>query len=299
MKKKYIVEIICALIGTTGACIAGGYAGVKIERSNQENIQAEYIQSQTTNINGDNNTVKINDVDDLLSEYKELYDENKALRKQNTKYIDELSLMEEKTNNLKTQVEDTPIIELNDLAFEINGESVPINTTNARAKIDGKEYFSREIIEKLINDNQSIKIKNDTLYIGKIIADQACLFDKYVVDTYHFSDVGTYTDSLGNNLPNSIYFQYNGAYSIYNLNKKYKYLKFEYVALEGTDLNGLGTITIKADDKIVYTSEEITKTDVKKQVIDIPINNCNLLTVEYNSTIDSYRCIMSNAILYN
>ena len=85
----------------------------------------------------------------------------------------------------------------------------------------------------------------------------------------------------------------------YNLNKKYKYLKFEYVALEGTDLNGLGTITIKADDKIVYTSEEITKTDVKKQVIDIPINNCNLLTVEYNSTIDSYRCIMSNAILYN
>lgn len=29
MKKKYIVEIICALIGVTGAAIFGGYSGVK------------------------------------------------------------------------------------------------------------------------------------------------------------------------------------------------------------------------------------------------------------------------------
>ena len=300
MKKKYIVEIICALIGATGAAIFGGYSGVKIERHNQKNIQAEYIQSQTTNINGDNNTVKINDIDDLLSEYKELYDENKALRKQNTKYVDELSETEDKVNNLKSQVDETPIIELSDLALKVNGDPVSINSTNARAKIDGKEYFSREITEKLLSENQSIKVKDDTLYIGKVIAEQASLFDQYVVDTSWFSDIGTYTDSFGNNLSNSIYFVGNGAYSIYNLNKKYNYLKFDYVALEGTALDGLGTITVKADDSIVFTSENITKTDAKRQAIDIPLNNCTLLKVDYNSNMSSsFKCIMSNAILYN
>ena len=299
MKKKHIIEIICALIGATGAIVAGGYAGVQIERNNQQNIQAEYIQSQTTNIIGDNNTVKINDVDDLLSEYKELYDENKALRKQNTKYIDELSESEDNVNYLKSQVDDTPEIELSDLSLKVNGDPVSINSTNARAKIDGKEYFSREITEKLLSENQSIKVKDNTLYIGKVIADQASLFDQYVVDTSGLSDVGTHKDSFGNTLPNSIYFDHDNAYSIYNVNKKYKYLKFDYVALEDTYLDVFGTIIVKADDVIVYTSDEITKTDAKKQAIDIPINNCSLLEIEYSNTYTWFRCIMSNAILYN
>lgn len=299
MKKKHIIEIICALIGATGAIVAGGYAGVQIERNNQQNIQAEYIRSQTTNINGDNNTVKINDVDDLLSEYKELYDENKALRKQNTKYINDLSESEDKVNNLTSQVDETPEIELSDLALKVDGDSIPINSTNARAKIDGKEYFSREITEKLIDENQSIKVKDDTLYIGKVIAEQASLFAQYVVDKDGFSDIGTYKDSFGNTLPNSIYLDHDNAYSIYNVNKKYKYLKFDYVALEDTYLDVFGTIIVKADDKIVYTSEEVTKTDAKKQAIDIPINNCSLLKIEYSNTEFWYKCIMSNAILYN
>ena len=154
MKKKYIVEIICSLIAATGACIAGGYAGVKIERSNHENIQAKYIQSQTTNINGNNNTVKINDVDDLLSEYKELYDENKALRKQNRKNINELTESDAEIDNLKSQLEDTPIVELSDLSLRVNGNSIPINSTNAKVKINGREYFSREVAENLMIKNK-------------------------------------------------------------------------------------------------------------------------------------------------
>lgn len=295
MKKKYIVEIICALIGATGAAIFGGYSGVKIERHNQKNIQAEYIQSQTTNINGDNNTVKINDIDDLLSEYKELYDENKALRKQNTKYVDELSETEDKVNNLKSQVDETPIIELSDLALKVNGDPVSINSTNARAKIDGKEYFSREITEKLLSENQSIKVKDDTLYIGKVIAEQASLFDQWVNYSNHYN-FDSVKDSYGSTYANALCSRSDTEVT-YSLENKYKYLKLVLAAHEGGSPNDMGIITIKSDNEIIYTSPEITIT-TKPIQIDIPIKKCSLLTIAGGGSY-WFTTIVSDAVLYN
>lgn len=295
MKKKYIVEIICSLIAATGACIAGGYAGVKIERSNHENIQAKYIQSQTTNINGNNNTVKINDVDDLLSEYKELYDENKALRKQNRKNINELTESDAEIDNLKSQLEDTPIVELSDLSLRVNGNSIPINSTNAKVKINGREYFSREVAENLIDENQSIKVKNDTLYIGKIIAEQANLFDQWTNYSYdcHFATV---KDSYGNTYANALY-AYPDTEVTYSLENKYDNLKLVLAAFEGGSPDAIGVITIKCDGEVIYTSPEISIL-TKPFHIDIPIKACSLLTVTGGGSY-GFKTIISDAIVYN
>ena len=61
-----------------------------------------------------------------------------------------------------------------------------------------------------------------------------------------------------------------------------------------------GMVTIKADDNVVY-SKELNKYTEPVLEIDIPINNCSLLKICYDSNhnFSSEGCIISDAILYN
>lgn len=47
--------------------------------------------------------------------------------------------------------------------------------------IDGQEYYSKELAQNILNDNQDITMKNDIMFIGKVIADKANLVDQRVV----------------------------------------------------------------------------------------------------------------------
>ena len=66
---------------------------------------------------------------------------------------------------------------------------------------------------------------------------------------------------------------------------------------ENAVANRTGNLTVKADDNVIYTADKLSKlTEFFEE--EIPINNCNLLTIQYDSDV-STDCIISNAVVYN
>lgn len=164
--------------------------------------------------------------------------------------------------------------------------------------IDGRNYFSREIVESLISDGQNFTIKDDTLFIGKVIAEKANLFGQNVLNkSQHLQYMNTVKDSYGNTRTNVIMNGYYRSSIIYSLNKRYSYLKCTVSISEDYYFGYTTTLTIISDEEIVYSSD-ITKT-TEPYDIEVPINNCKLLTIQFDSNIGSDGCIISDAIVYN
>lgn len=194
MKEKNKTAIVIAVIGvfaTAGGSICAAILGNNYGQNHQE----KYIESQMANVNGNNNTVTINSVSDLVDEYNKLDSENETLKAQNTSYFNDLSDASSRLEEIETQMDNTPIFNYDNVALSIDGENIPINTNNSMVTIDGRDYVSREIMEKLIPDNQSVTIKDDTIYVGQVIADKAYLFDQWVMDSYDYSIADSVTDS--------------------------------------------------------------------------------------------------------
>lgn len=101
MKEKNKTAIIVAIIGAISS-ISTAMIG------NNHGIERQNILAKTgvnIDINDSNNTVIINNVDDLVNEYNNLALKNKELDRENTKYANELADMTERLNVLQTQIE--------------------------------------------------------------------------------------------------------------------------------------------------------------------------------------------------
>lgn len=59
-----------------------------VGKSNGAQQQNEYIMSKIVNIDGDNNTVVFNDIDDFIDNYIQVVKGNNKLNEQNTLYFD-------------------------------------------------------------------------------------------------------------------------------------------------------------------------------------------------------------------
>ena len=71
------------------------------------------------------------------------------------------------------------------------------------------------------------------------------------------------------------------------------------IAIEAEmDSDGKGYLEILADGKKVYESPELTLM-TEAFDIDVPINNANVLTINYNSNTYSLDCIVADAVVYN
>lgn len=295
--KNNTATIIAAVIGAV-ATISAAFIGRNIGEKNA--IQQLY--SQVTTINGDNNTVTVNSIDDFITQYNKLTNENETLKAQNSQYF--ADYMEQKNINvsLESQLIDNPVISYNNIGLCMDVQDIPINKNNSMVTIDGRDYFSREIVESLIPDDQNMTIKEDTLFIGKVIADKANLFDQIIMDQYNCEIQDTATDSYGNVYTNLLFMQtqynYNHDYIIYVLNGQYSLLRFSASIRDNAKLDRKGVLTIKADDQVVYTSDSLNKKTELFSEIDIPINFCKLLTIEYDSE-EYCGCIISDAIVYN
>ena len=268
--------------------------------SEQKNIQNEIqaAMGNVVNFMGDNNEVTINSVKDLVDEYQRLQSQNKSLLDQNTKYFNNLSEANYQVNALQTKTNDIPQIKFNDLSLLIDVQDIAINKNNSMVTIDGRNYFSREIVESLISDGQNFTIKDDTLFIGKVIAEKANLFGQNVLNkSRHLQYMNTVKDSYGNTRTNVIMNGYYRSSIIYSLNKRYSYLKCTVSISEDYYFGYTTTLTIISDEEIVYSSD-ITKT-TEPYDIEVPINNCKLLTIQFDSNIGSDGCIISDAIVYN
>lgn len=287
--KATIIVAVIGAVATIGAAIAGNAYG--------ESQQNQYIESQIATVNGDNNNVTINNVDDLVNEYNSLLSENESLKEKNTSYFNDLTDTKEKLESLETQMGDVPQISYNSLGLTIDAQDISINKNNSMVTIDGREYLSKEIAEKLLLDNKNMTIKDETIFVGTVVADKAKLFEQWAVNKKDCSTNFTGNDSFGNARTNAMIFTYYGGNIVYNLDRKYAYLKCTVSISEEYPINSNITLTITPDIGEPY-SVQITKT-TEPFDIEIPINNCLLLTIDCDANNRSSSVIISDAIVYN
>lgn len=304
MKKSTRPALITGILGIIGS-IAAAYIGNNAGKTQGQQIILDNINSQIAIVNGENNTVTINNVDELVNAYIALQEKNNILDDKNTSYFNDIAkLKDEMANNekeiqsLNSQLSASPIISFSNVGLSIDGNDIPINTNNAMITVDGEDYFSKEILTNLITENKNLTIKDNTIFIGKVISGKAKLIDQWIVNSNNVDVTQSAIDSYGNTHANSLYFKNYSSYIIYNLNEKYSLLKFKLSISQSAYLDCTSVLIIKADDEVVYISSEVTKTTKPFEEIDIPINNCSLLTIEYGNTWHN-DCILSDIEVYN
>lgn len=282
-KVTIVVGILGAIATVSSAYLSSNYAEQKIMKN---------LQNSIGEVSGSNNTITLNDVNDFIKDYEKI-------KVSNDRYATQLEDANKELKELKEQIGDTPIIKFKNLGLTINGKESNIDANKSFVNVDGRDYIDKTFIEEIIGDKKSFTIKNDNAYIGKIVQGQTDLSDKWVVDSSEVYSPDTITDSYGNELIGAYEFKYRDSKIIFNMDKEYSLLKFKLSVNSDAEIDGKASITIKADDKTVYTSpmlDKKTKPFVKE---DIPINNCSLLTIECYSNEYSISCIVSDAIVYN
>lgn len=296
-------EITAALItGTLGivAAVAGSLISLNIGKSEGVNAAMYEMSEAFAPVIGDNNTVTVNDISTFISDYESTKKQNEQIKDLNAQYVSQLAQTAEQVDKLTAQVGDVPILNYQDLTLSINGENVVVNSKDAMIVIDGREYVSKEIAEKLLDDGQSAIYKNGTMYIGRIVADKDNLFNQWEVNFAKCEISENVNDSYGNNHSKVLRMWDSSCSAVYNLNKKYTLLKMSIAMDADAGMDYVGIITIKADDNVVYTSPNLSKTSEPYTISDISINNCSLLTIEYNTTGGwNNKCFVYDASVYN
>lgn len=318
MSKK-IIKAFIKCVGGIAVAVIGIFAGMKYEQITTQ-TEINEVMGDVINVNGDDNDITINDIEtfmqnyiQLQSDFESINQQKDSLVEQNTQYYNDLSnakkTIEElnaglnnEIDNLKSRLDSAPVLNYKNLALSIDVDDIPINTSNSMVTIDGRDYFSREIVENLIPDDKSITIKDDTIFVGKVIIEKANLFEQKIYEQSGIDIIDTVTDFYGNNYSNvlCIYSNYyNTRYITYYVGSDFSYLKLSVAIRDNADPNSTGILTIKADNEVIYTSESLSKKTKKYDILDLAINNCEFVTIEYTSSSSSIDCIISGATLYN
>lgn len=286
MKGKNKVTLIASIIGAVATISVGFIGGSSY---GQQKLQKNF-QNSFEKITGDNNTVNINNVDGFIKDYQNLMTSN-------DRYAKQLEDATKELEELKAQMGETPIFKFKNLRLTIDGEEIPLNSTNSMAIIDGREYLDKSFVDNLLGSDRSLTIKEDEAFVGKIIQDKTDLINEHIVDSDSVNIPDSITDSYGNMYVNAMEF-YEDSYIIFNLKEEYTLLKCGFSIKENAYSDVTGRIVIKADDRVVYTSPALGKTIKPFIKTDIAIKNCSLLTIEYHA--ESYgHGIVSNAVIYN
>lgn len=186
--KAAVITGTLGIIGSIAAAMIGNYMG---KTQGQQNT-LDNINSQISNINGDNNTVNINSVDDLINSYLSLQEENQNLENKNDSYFaditelnEQISDSEEEIKSLTSQASELPIVSFSNMKLSIDGDDIPINSNNSMVTINGDDYFTKEIINSLIPENKNLTIKDNTMYVGKLISDKVSLLNQDLIMDQH------------------------------------------------------------------------------------------------------------------
>lgn len=302
MSKTIIASCICAV-----ATIVAAIIGINVGKSTEQKvIQNELNETfgDVVNVIGDDNNVAINDIKDLIEDYQNMQVQNKSLLDQNTKYFNDFTDLNQKLEELQKQIDNIPSLEYQNLSLCIDAENIPVNKNNSMVIIDGKEYFSREIAENLLSNNRDIIIKDETMFIGYVVADKANLLDQFINQSQKVESFTSAVDSYGNNRVNGLYFnpdsKYSDSYIVYSLKQKYSYMDFWVSVPENTDPDSNGELIITLDNnKTIYTSENIDLSTKPFKIEKLPINNCDLVEIWLDRNDCGPRCLITDAIVYN
>lgn len=168
-------EIKAAIIGGIFT-IAAGIIGAKFgEQQGEQSVMSE-ISTNVATITGDNNQITINDINTFVAGYLDLKEQNRQLQQMNSQYYELIQEKDRQLSNDNSQIEelngmlaDSPVITYQDRELYISAEKVPIKTEGSVIVIDGREYLSREIVDYLLPDRESLTIKSNGIYVGPVI----------------------------------------------------------------------------------------------------------------------------------
>lgn len=268
--------------------ICSGLIGVLLTIGYQHFLAPE--QPIIVNIDG-------KEVEVTSTNYEELSAQNETLKVENTKLNNDLVKANEKLSEL--QKDDLSSINYSDVFLFVDGENIPINSNNSLIEINGREYYSKELAESFLSEDQHITIKDNNLYIGKITYEQSNLTDQWMIDSEFCNIEDSVTDSYGNIHTNCIVlgnYIYHTANVKYAINEKYNKFKAD-LSISSDSGDYTGEIIIKTDNNLIYKYDNLTK-DIQSIPIDIAISGCKNLSIEYSGS-QSFYCVLSNAIVYN
>ena len=172
--------------------------------------------------------------------------------------------------------------------------------------IEGKKENQTGIqISNIAGDNNQVIVNNGNIDDGKQNSnDDSQEAEVYLVtqSIVEITDLTTNNaeviDSSGVLRKNAIRFgTWNHNSITYDLDKKYDTLKC-IISLYKNDIVGSTTLTIKADNEIVYTSKLGQNTEPIEDVI-IPLDNCKYLNISSDTEDLYFSVIISNAVVYN
>ena len=172
--------------------------------------------------------------------------------------------------------------------------------------IEGKKENQTGIqISNIAGDNNQVIVNNGNIDDGKQNSnDDSQEAEVYLVtqSIVEITDLTTNNaeviDSSGVLRKNAIHFgTWNHNSITYDLDKKYDTLKC-IISLYKNDIVGSTTLTIKADNEIVYTSKLGQNTEPIEDVI-IPLDNCKYLNISSDTEDLYFSVIISNAVVYN
>lgn len=301
------ITIIAGISAILGVSVFGTIKdkGLNDTQLQPEERSADLEIEPNNNDDTDKDTTLMNEIEQYEKEISNLQNDNNKLREEKTLLETNNKQLEKENTDLRTQIEDLenqqnniPTIEYKDLGLSIDGEDISINKSKSMIIVDGKEYVSKEIMDKLIPDNQNVTITDNIIFIGRVIAEAENLFDRPVRDK---SPVYLKTHySPDNEYPNS-YELTHDTFVEYNLDNKFSYLDITCVLSKNAQRDKKGHVTVIADDKVVYTSPSLDKENVPCIETGIPINKCRLLKIKYeqDNLYDYTPCIISDAIVYN
>lgn len=289
---KAVAKIIAAMLG--GAVVYN--LGVNL-----------YINSNAINISGGTNTIIINDwksfvdgYNDLFEEYTNVKEENKRLEAQNEQYYTDYTEQKSLNESLTSEIDGNPDVTFNSLGLCIDGEQIPIDSTDSVVDINGREYWSKEIATKFLADSQKYSVENGNLNVGKVLADKTNLFGLFVNgDNSNLIKSGAVVDSYNNSHSNVVVNDYTRKSITFVLDGKYSMLKISAAMHERCNDSVTASFTIKAGEETVYSSSIMDVRTEPYEVTDIPINNCNLLTIEFSSNSVYENIILYDAVVYN
>lgn len=192
--KNTLIAGIFALVTAVIGAVAGLYAGGSYEKNKQNN----YVQSQVVDISGDHNTVSINSVDELLTAYNKLSSDYETLTEQNNEIFNNYKDLKTENEILASLLGDTPVLQFKDLGLIIDSRDVPVDSNQALLIADGREYISMDFFSSMLGESETLTIKNNNAYIGKVIEDKISLLSLNIMNQYHCNIDTPKTDSYGN-----------------------------------------------------------------------------------------------------
>lgn len=289
---KAVAKIIAAMLG--GGVIYN--LGVNL-----------YINSNAINISGGTNTIILNDwksfvdgYNDLLEEYTNVKEENKRLEAQNEQYYTDYTEQKSLNESLTSEIDGNPDVTFNSIGLCIDGEQIPIDSTDSVVDVNGREYWSKEIATKFLSDSQKYSVENGNLNIGKVLADKTDLFGLFVNNKNGgYMESGTVKDSFNNSHSNVFINNTVNSDITFVLDRKYSKLKISAAIKENCRDSATASFTIKADGNVVYSSPAMNVQTEPYTEEDISITNCELLTIECSSDSADWDVILYDAVVYN